>query len=275
MIAIFCGCFAEGRTPTIYGDGEQTRDYVYVGDVVAANLRAAELRRRAGRSTSAPASRRRCWTWSGRSARSRAARRSSRSTRPARAGEVLRSCLDASRARELLGWEPQVPLADGPRADAARRSARQSARERLDRVALGRERAAALAEAGRAVAQHARERLREGVRRPPPAGSARRRAPRGRRRRAASRRPAARRRAPRRTSAACRRPAAAARRRPRRRRRRRRGRRRSRAPRRAGRRTAAASSPAPTSRRRASGSSAHTRGITSSSRKRRPLRFGS
>ena len=32
---------------------------------------------------------------------------------PARAGEVLRSCLDASRAHELLGWEPQVPLADG------------------------------------------------------------------------------------------------------------------------------------------------------------------
>jgi UDP-glucose 4-epimerase len=114
VIAIFCGCLAEGRTPTIYGDGEQTRDYVYVGDVVAANLRAAELdvtgpvnigtgvetsvlhlaaafRGLEGGQAFAPVH------------------------APARAGEVLRSCLDASRAHELLGWEPQVPLADGLR----------------------------------------------------------------------------------------------------------------------------------------------------------------
>jgi UDP-glucose 4-epimerase len=112
VIAIFCGCLAEGRTPTIYGDGEQTRDYVYVADVVAANLRAAELdvtgpvnvgtgvetsvlhlvaafRELAGGAAFEPVH------------------------APARAGEVLRSCLDASRAHELLGWEPQVPLADG------------------------------------------------------------------------------------------------------------------------------------------------------------------
>ena len=112
VIAIFCGCFAEGRTPTIYGDGEQTRDYVYVGDVVAANLRAAELgvggsinigtgletsvldlveafRGLDGGEAFAPVH------------------------APARQGEVLRSCLNASRARELLGWAPQVGLADG------------------------------------------------------------------------------------------------------------------------------------------------------------------
>jgi UDP-glucose 4-epimerase len=112
VIAIFCGCFAEGRTPTIYGDGEQTRDYVYVGDVVAANLRAAELdvggsinvgtgvetsvldlveafKGLEGGEGFAPVH------------------------APARAGEVLRSCLDASRARKLLGWEPQMSLSDG------------------------------------------------------------------------------------------------------------------------------------------------------------------
>ncbi|HEU4702762.1 MAG TPA: NAD-dependent epimerase/dehydratase family protein [Conexibacter sp.] len=114
VIAIFCGCLAEGRTPTIYGDGEQTRDYVYVGDVVDANLRAADrdvtgainvgtgvetsvlhlaaaFRELPGGDTFAP------------------------EHEPARTGEVLRSCLDAARARELLGWEPQVPLADGLR----------------------------------------------------------------------------------------------------------------------------------------------------------------
>ena len=43
VIAIFCGALLENRTPQIFGDGEQTRDYVYVGDVVDANLRAAEF----------------------------------------------------------------------------------------------------------------------------------------------------------------------------------------------------------------------------------------
>ena len=42
VIAIFCGKLLEGGTATIFGDGKQTRDYVYVDDVVDANLRAAE-----------------------------------------------------------------------------------------------------------------------------------------------------------------------------------------------------------------------------------------
>ncbi len=42
VIAIFCGKLLDGDTPTIFGDGKQTRDYVYVDDVVDANLRAAE-----------------------------------------------------------------------------------------------------------------------------------------------------------------------------------------------------------------------------------------
>ena len=44
VIAIFCGKLLEGGTPKIFGDGKQTRDYVFVGDVVDANLRAAERR---------------------------------------------------------------------------------------------------------------------------------------------------------------------------------------------------------------------------------------
>jgi len=112
VIAIFCGCFAEDRTPTIYGDGEQTRDYVYVGDVVAANLRAADssvvgpINIGTGVETSVLhlAAAFRDLEGGGSFAPEHA---------PARPGEVLRSCLDASRAREMLGWEPQVPLADG------------------------------------------------------------------------------------------------------------------------------------------------------------------
>src|SRR5437763_1524739 len=42
VIAIFCGRLIDGAKPTVFGDGKQTRDYVYVGDVVGANLAAAE-----------------------------------------------------------------------------------------------------------------------------------------------------------------------------------------------------------------------------------------
>src|ERR687894_690637 len=42
VIAIFCGKLLAGERPTIFGDGKQTRDYVYVGDVVDANLKAAD-----------------------------------------------------------------------------------------------------------------------------------------------------------------------------------------------------------------------------------------
>src|SRR5947207_4484889 len=42
VIAIFCGRLMDGGRPTIYGDGRQTRDYVFVGDVVEANVAAAE-----------------------------------------------------------------------------------------------------------------------------------------------------------------------------------------------------------------------------------------
>src|SRR5215212_2096014 len=41
VVAIFCGKLAEGGTPVAFGDGRQTRDYTYVGDIVAANLAAA------------------------------------------------------------------------------------------------------------------------------------------------------------------------------------------------------------------------------------------
>ena len=41
VIAIFCGKLLAGGRPLIFGDGRQTRDYVYVGDIVAANLAAA------------------------------------------------------------------------------------------------------------------------------------------------------------------------------------------------------------------------------------------
>ncbi len=114
VVAIFCGLTLSGGTPRVFGDGGQTRDWVDVSDVVRANLLAADspltgpVNIGHGRETSvldliaaltdvAPAP--------------LAAPR----LEPARAGEVRRSCLDVTRAREALGWEPEVALRDGLR----------------------------------------------------------------------------------------------------------------------------------------------------------------
>ncbi len=111
VIAIFCGALATGGRPTIFGDGKQTRDYVYVGDVVGANLKAAAATAggvfNVGTQTEtsvldlveilgglagvdfAP------------------------EFAPARLGELARSCLDIGQARSALGWEPTLAISDG------------------------------------------------------------------------------------------------------------------------------------------------------------------
>ena len=73
VIAIFCGRLRAGERPTVFGDGSQTRDYIYVGDVVAAALAAAGVGGDRARSTSAPGSRPTCSSWSSGSASSAAA----------------------------------------------------------------------------------------------------------------------------------------------------------------------------------------------------------
>ncbi len=111
VIAIFCGALLENRTPKIFGNGEQTRDYVYVGDVVEANLRAAESA--AGGAINI-----------GRGVETSVldivnalARHSDNGFRPEHAperpGEVQRIYLDTSRARAELGWQAQVDLDEG------------------------------------------------------------------------------------------------------------------------------------------------------------------
>jgi UDP-glucose 4-epimerase len=116
VVAIFCGHLIEGRSPTIFGDGSQTRDWVEVGDVVRANLMAAgsaitgPVNIGHGRETSVLdlLDALREVGYRGRSIEAP-------ELRPARPGEVARSCLDVSRAREELGWTPQVELREGLR----------------------------------------------------------------------------------------------------------------------------------------------------------------
>jgi UDP-glucose 4-epimerase len=114
VIAIFCGLLKEGGRPTVFGDGTQTRDYIYVGDVVSAALAAAEsevtgpvnigtgeettvlelaeaLRKLGGRDDFEP------------------------EFAPPRAGEVQRIAIDASRAERELGWRAEMGLDEGLR----------------------------------------------------------------------------------------------------------------------------------------------------------------
>jgi UDP-glucose 4-epimerase len=111
VVAIFSERLYRGETPTVFGDGTQTRDYIYVGDVASAFALCAESGRRGtynvgtGRESSvidllavlqdlAPAA-------------------MEPEFKPLRPGELTRSALDSTRLREALGWEPRVALDEG------------------------------------------------------------------------------------------------------------------------------------------------------------------
>ncbi|MGH7852201.1 MAG: NAD-dependent epimerase/dehydratase family protein [Candidatus Binatia bacterium] len=116
VVAIFLTLLLTGKSPVINGDGGQTRDYVYVGDVVAANVAALDstfvgpvnigtgvetdvvtifqhLREAVGSPIEAQHG-------------------------PAKPGEQRRSCVDAGRAAQVLNWRPQMILAEGLRRTA-------------------------------------------------------------------------------------------------------------------------------------------------------------
>jgi UDP-glucose 4-epimerase len=115
VVAIFCGCLLEGRTPQIFGDGRQTRDWVDVADVVRANLLAAgsdltgPVNIGHGQETSVLGLVEALREVGG----GRGLSLPDPEHLPARPGEVSRSCLDVSRARDQLGWSAEVSLRDG------------------------------------------------------------------------------------------------------------------------------------------------------------------
>jgi UDP-glucose 4-epimerase len=117
VIAIFCGKLRDGSRPTIYGDGTQTRDYIYVGDVVRAQLAAGqssvtgEINVGTGRETSVLDI-----VEVMKELEPDAAAGFDPAFADARLGEIERSCLDVARAREELGFEAQTTLRDGMRA---------------------------------------------------------------------------------------------------------------------------------------------------------------
>jgi UDP-glucose 4-epimerase len=111
VVAIFADRLLGGSSCTIYGDGTQTRDYVFVEDVARANLLAANsgftgaVNVGTGIETDVNQVFARMAEAAGVEASPRHA--------PGRPGEQKRSCIDPRRAGEILGWTPRVAVADG------------------------------------------------------------------------------------------------------------------------------------------------------------------
>ncbi|HIE51707.1 MAG TPA: NAD-dependent epimerase/dehydratase family protein [Armatimonadetes bacterium] len=113
VVAIFTDCLLRGEPCIIFGDGTQTRDFVYVGDVVAANVAALERGDNGvynigtGVETSVLEVVAALEAAAGRPVAVEYA--------PPRVGEVYRICLDCSRAERELGWRAQVDIREGVR----------------------------------------------------------------------------------------------------------------------------------------------------------------
>lgn len=113
VIAVFTEAMAKGKTCVLYGDGQQTRDFVYVDDVVAALVSAAEIDCRGEINISTGVE---IDMWQMVAAIEAAAGEKLKLDRaPARLGEQRRSVLLNLRALETLNWRPQIEFAEGVR----------------------------------------------------------------------------------------------------------------------------------------------------------------
>ncbi len=112
VVAIFCHRLLTGQAPVVNGDGGQTRDFVYVGDVARANLLALERSDATGGiniATGIETSVNDIYAGIKSAAGSSVAAQYG----PARPGEQRRSCLDPKLAERVLGWRPTVTLGEG------------------------------------------------------------------------------------------------------------------------------------------------------------------
>jgi UDP-N-acetylglucosamine/UDP-N-acetyl-alpha-D-glucosaminouronate 4-epimerase len=113
VIPRFINALLGGDTPTIFGDGEQSRDFTFVDDVVEANVLAMDARGVAGQVFNVAGGRR--TTVNGVLEELQAVMDVTAEPQyaPARPGEVRHSLADVSRARGAFGWEPRVDLREG------------------------------------------------------------------------------------------------------------------------------------------------------------------
>jgi UDP-glucose 4-epimerase len=115
VISIFVDKMSQGLAPTIFGDGQQTRDFVFVGDAVRANLLAAEVDQAAGQVFNIGSGQQTSISQLFDHLRRILNRDLSPHYGPPRPGDIVHSCSDPGRARTILGWQSQVSLEEGLR----------------------------------------------------------------------------------------------------------------------------------------------------------------
>jgi UDP-glucose 4-epimerase len=111
VVAIFCGLMLEGKPSTIFGDGEQTRDYIFVGDVARANVAALGAKGSAAFNigTGVETSVNQLYE----ALASAAGVKTPPSYAAERPGEQRRSVISPERVAQVLGWRPEITLDDG------------------------------------------------------------------------------------------------------------------------------------------------------------------
>lgn len=115
VISIFSDYINQGKQPAIYGDGEQTRDFVYVSDVVEANIRAATAPAAAGKAINIATGGKLSINGLLKTICDLKGEPFAPLYKPGRQGDIRHSRADISAAREYLDWEPVVAFDDGLR----------------------------------------------------------------------------------------------------------------------------------------------------------------
>lgn len=115
VIPIFLRCLGQGKAPTIHGDGEQTRDFTYVSNVVDAFLAASQAPEAQVSGGAFNVAYGQCTSLNALYGmlQEAAGRRIPATYAPARAGDVKHSHADISAARKALDWAPKVGLEEG------------------------------------------------------------------------------------------------------------------------------------------------------------------
>lgn len=114
VAAIFCGAILRNSSVTVFGDGRQTRDYVYVKDVAQANLLA--LTKGANETLNVGTQRKVSVNELFEILKAASGYKGSSNRSPARPGELMDSVLNCEKAKRVLGWSPETRIEEGLRA---------------------------------------------------------------------------------------------------------------------------------------------------------------
>jgi UDP-glucose 4-epimerase len=119
VISLFTSALLAGRTPVIYGDGRQSRDFTYVANVVDGNLLALEAKNAKGQGVNLATGRRITLLQLLKTLASEIGRPAEAIHKETRAGDIRHSLADVKLAKRVLGYRPSVSFEDGLRETVA------------------------------------------------------------------------------------------------------------------------------------------------------------